>query len=670
VNKINKKHSRPAILLEFFGSMNVAITILVAIAFASVIGTVLQQNQPYNDYIIKFGPFWHEVFQTIGLYNVYGAMWFLALLVFLVLSTGVCVYRNAPTMLRDMRQFRLNVKEKSLVLMSNSHSWTADRPLDETEKNLRYFLASKGFRTRIKEHDDHRVIAAMKGAWNRSGYIFTHVGIIVLCIGSFLDGGFGLTIKEWTGRIIPETRDIRADQVPATARLKPEDSLSFRGSISLPEGTSSNLVFLNVRDGYLVQELPFTIELKDFRVKHYDSGMPKSFESDLIIHDDKLDKPLEQTISVNHPLVYRGYAMYQANFGDGGSSLSLLAWPFHNQQSQKLKVKLIVNEKRTLNTAIGKYTLELEDFKVFNIFPTPEEEKEKTGKRFKNFGPSFTFKIRDASGVAKEYHNYMLPITQGGRRFFLTGMRSTIAEPFLYLHIPADKNDSLERFMSFYALLRDQAAVKRIAQGGVKSIVGNTQAMDKNLQADVVASMMNLLTLFNKGGYVAIDDDIKQKVPKERQVKVSDAYVKILESLLQNTFLDLLKQEGINTEEGVSNEDSLFFEAAISALAGIGAYGSPVFLQLAEFTQRESSGIQITRHPGQNIFYLGCLMLIVGIFMMFYISYQRVWIILKPENGKLKIIFAGSGNRDQRDFSNAFTELVSKSEKFTTEKLD
>ena len=194
--------------------------------------------------------------------------------------------------------------------MSNSLSWTTNKRLEEVEKNLQYFLSLKGFRSRIKEHDEYRMIACMKGAWNCSGYIFTHVGIIVLCIGRFLDGSFGLSIKEWTGRIIPETRDIRADEVPATARLKPNDSISFRGSISLQEDTASNIVFLNVRDGYLVQELPFSIELKDFRIEHYKSGMPKSFESDLVIHDDQLEKPLEQTISVNNPLIYRGYALY------------------------------------------------------------------------------------------------------------------------------------------------------------------------------------------------------------------------------------------------------------------------------------------------------------------------------------------------------------------------
>ena len=52
---------------------------------------------------------------------------------------------------------------------------------------------------------------------------------------------------------------------------------------------------------------------------------------------------------------------------------------------------------------------------------------------------------------------------------------------------------------------------------------------------------------------------------------------------------------------------------------------------------------------------------------MFYISYQRVWIILKPEGEQLMITFAGSGNRDQRDFAKSFTALASKAEKYTTQ---
>jgi cytochrome c biogenesis protein len=104
---------------------------------------------------------------------------------------------------------------------------------------------------------------------------------------------------------------------------------AFRGNVMLPEGAAANFVFLRLRDGFVLQELPFAIELKDFQVAYYDTGQPKSFVSQVRIHDREHlgDQPLEATIRVNHPLVYRGYAIYQSDFGDGGSKLELRAWP-------------------------------------------------------------------------------------------------------------------------------------------------------------------------------------------------------------------------------------------------------------------------------------------------------------------------------------------------------
>ena len=49
------------------------------------------------------------------------------------------------------------------------------------------------------------------------------------------------------------------------------------------------------------------------------------------------DRPLEATIRVNHPLVYRGYAIYQSDFGDGGSKLELRAWPLSGAKLEDRK---------------------------------------------------------------------------------------------------------------------------------------------------------------------------------------------------------------------------------------------------------------------------------------------------------------------------------------------
>ncbi|MBW9249440.1 MAG: hypothetical protein GJU72_10295, partial [Acidithiobacillus ferriphilus] len=52
--------SRISSVVNFLGSMRLAVSLLVLLAIASVIGTILNQQQPYEDYALKFGPFWFD----------------------------------------------------------------------------------------------------------------------------------------------------------------------------------------------------------------------------------------------------------------------------------------------------------------------------------------------------------------------------------------------------------------------------------------------------------------------------------------------------------------------------------------------------------------------------------------------------------------------------------
>lgn len=69
--------------------MRFSISLLTVICIASVIGTVLKQQEPYGNYVNQFGPFWAEVFGDLHLYAVYSAWWFLLILAFLVVSTSL-----------------------------------------------------------------------------------------------------------------------------------------------------------------------------------------------------------------------------------------------------------------------------------------------------------------------------------------------------------------------------------------------------------------------------------------------------------------------------------------------------------------------------------------------------------------------------------------------------
>jgi len=643
------------ILLEFLGSMNLAITLLVAIAIASVIGTVLQQNQAYNDYLIKFGPFWFEVFNKLGLYDIYGTAWFWTILGFLLVSTSVCIYRNAPSMVRDIRQYRLNVQEKSLRNFHNVREWTLDGPRQPLLDKAVTLLKLEGYRSRAKDHGDHLLLAAKKGTFNRLGYLLTHMSIVVICLGAALDANLGLRLQLLTGKKVIETRDITASQVPEKSFLGVENP-EFRGSVYISEGGTSRIVFLGMKEGYLVQRLPFLIELKDFRIEHYLTGQPKSFESDLVIHDPDRKEPLAATISVNHPLVYKGYAIYQADFKDGGSKLKLRAWGINDGHSTDLEGE--VGQDYKLTTPVGNYTLELNDFRMFNIEDPPEGDT--SGKKKINYGPSYSYKLRDAQGQAKEYNTFMAPVQFDGRPFFLTGVRTDVGEPMRYLHIPADPNYKIDRFMQFRAALADQKRVRRIVETEMMNIASNV-GVDAATRKKATESILIGVQRFVTGGYDAVTAGVDSADPERK--KHIQAMLNVLVSVFKAVYLDVLKQEGVAVNQQISDTDVQFFDDSLNAMSAIQRYGSPVFLQLVDFKQIQASGLQISKKPWQNMVYLGCLMLIVGVFFMFYIHHKRVWLWMREQDGQVQLVFAGSGDRDMRGFKADFERLAERLEK-------
>src|SRR6202035_4624299 len=113
---LQSKSSRSSVrqAIEVLSSMRFAISLLVILAIASIIGTVLKQDDPYPNYVNQFGPFWADIFRSLGLYTVYGSWWFVVILLFLVTSVSLCVARNGPKMLADMRSWKDRVREGSL----------------------------------------------------------------------------------------------------------------------------------------------------------------------------------------------------------------------------------------------------------------------------------------------------------------------------------------------------------------------------------------------------------------------------------------------------------------------------------------------------------------------------------------------------------------------------
>lgn len=649
---MSKTQKTSSVWFNFLGSMNLAVTLLVMLAIASVIGTVLQQNQAFQDYIIKFGPFWTQVFSTLGLFNVYGAAWFILVLLFLLVSTGTCVTRNAPVFVKDMKQYSETMSWQAYRHQPYAHDLPQETFSVEKAQAL---LKKEGFKVKTHTRSQGVVVAGMKGRWNRLGYIFTHVSIIVICIGALFDSNLMLKARELAGNLAPETRTVPLNQIPEKSWVG-SDNFSFRGSVNVAEGQKTDVLFLPYDRGFLVQKLPFEIKVNDFRIEYYDTGMPKSFESDLVLTAPDLDKPITQTIEVNKPLYYKNYAIYQSSFGDGGSLLHIKVHPLLSPEQNPLVLDTAVNRTEPLKTPVGKFRAEFNDFKLFNIVPASDEERAKTGKKMHNNGPSIIFKVRNEEGQAWEYENFMQPSFQEGRWFFMTGMRNSAAEPFRYLFIPADEKRSKDRFFTFLALLNNRPLYTKWLEKGIPKPAD----VDEKTYQLQIRLMQQLIILLRQKGFDGINQFVQKNVPEKDRKKVTEYYLGQTSIALQTLYLELLKSKTNKPESfdenSLSDFDKQWFEDAITVLNGLPRYGPPMYFELDSFKQIQATGLQITKSPGKDIVYFGSTLLIIGVFFLFYVRQKRVWLAFNESEKNLTI--AAKDTKDLPETQREFDALV------------
>ena len=694
--------SRWEAVLELLSSMRFAISLLTVICIASVIGTVLKQNEPTNNYINQFGPFWAELFATLKLNTVYSAWWFLLILAFLVVSTSLCIARNTPKILVDLKNYKENIREQSLKAFHHKAEGHLNEAPEAAAKRLGALLATGGWKVKLQARDTPAgqgwMLAAKAGAANKIGYIAAHSAIVLVCVGGLLDGDLMVRAQMWFGgKEIYNGGGLIAD-VPAQHRLS-ERNPAFRGNLLVAEDTASGTAILNQSNGILLQELPFAIELKKFIVEYYSTGMPKLFASDIIIHDKATGEKREARVEVNHPASFKGINIYQSSFDDGGSSVKLQAVPM-SAATQSFEVEGTIGGSTDLTNGNEKMSLEFTGLRVINVENMsggagPEgsgvdvrkvdlrsaiDERLGAGhkttqtKELRNVGPSVSYKLRDAAGQAREYNNYMLPVDAGdGVPVFLLGMRETPSEPYRYLRPPADENGELTGFIRLRAALETPALRERAVQRYARKAVDPQRP---ELTQQLADSAQRALGLFAgqeevKGkkvaGLQALADFLEANVPEAERPRAGEMFVRILNGTLLE--LDTVAREQAAAKPLPADKVQGFMSQAVLALSDAPFYPAPMTFLLKDFRQVQASVFQVARAPGQSIVYLGCALLILGIFAMLYVRDRRLWVWLSPQGEGAQASVALSSNRKtmdvDREFDQLSARLLGRSEKTT-----
>ena len=673
--------------VELLSSMRFAISLLTVISIASIVGTVVTQNEPAPNYVNQFGTFWFEIFENFSVYSVYSAWWFLLIMAFLVLSTSLCITRNAPKMIKDMKSWRESVREQSLRNFHHHVEWTAPQTGDQLAAHTARMVESDGYKVKLVQKEGATLLTAKQGAANKLGYIFAHSAIVIICVGGLLDSSLPIRAQQWLfDKEVFIGNGIIAD-IPERHRLG-LGNLTFRGNTFIPEGSASNTAIIPVGDGVMIQELPFTLQLKEFVVDFYSTGMPKLFASNVIVTDHETGQSFPATIKVNEPLIYKGLAVYQSSFEDGGSRLKLVGYPMSGPGSASFAVEGEVGKSTPLVGSSGaEYTIEWSGFRPFNVentsvngqdvravnqaksfnekFSATLDEKlgsaanTKKTKDLKNVGPSVQYKLRDKTGQAREFHNYMLPVMLDGSEVFLAGLRESPSEGFRYLRIPADDKYSVAEWMRLRAAIGDSALREKAAVRYAQKMP-LTSTTNKELREQLKASSLRSMSIFagdrESSGYIAIARFIGT-LPEDQQEKAADAFMKILNGSLWELWQVAREKDGL-APVAADEKHGRFLQVSMNALADTFFYGAPVFLQLQGFDQVKASVLQVTKSPGKNVVYLGCLLLVLGVFAMLYIRERRLWIWIRPQDGGgTHALMAMSSQRRSLDFDKEFERL-------------
>jgi cytochrome c biogenesis protein len=679
--------------VELLSSMRFSISLLSVICIASVIGTVVKQNEPRNNYVNQFGPFWADVFAQINLFTVYSAPWFLLILAFLVLSTSLCIARNLPKIAADLRNYKEGLREQSLQAFHHKGQAVLVESRDAALARVSTLLAGGGWKAKVEQREGGVMIAARKGRPNKLGYLAAHSAIVLICLGGLADGDLIVRAQMWLASKTPFAGGGLIADVPAQHRLS-DSNPTFRANLLVPEGGRAGTAIINLQNGVVLQELPFDVQLKRFVVEYYATGMPKLFASEVVIHDRQTGQTSEQRIEVNKPAFHRGVAIYQSSFDDGGSTVTLRGLPLHSGLSP-LEVKGTIGGRAELvaTTAKGDQNLSLEfaALRVINVEnfgskPTAEGtdvrrvdlvgslqnhlgsgDKVANKKELRNIGPSITYRLRDAAGQAREYHNYMSPVQIEGQSVFLIGTRDTPQESYRYLRIPADEQSSLDGWLRLRQALDDPALREQAARRYVKLAA----PPDKPEVAEqLFLTARRALTLFAGveapkagspvvGGLQALADFMEASVPAAERQRISEVLLRILNGSLFE-LLNLTREQAQQPRLELNTVTENFMTQAVTSLSDSFFYPSPLMFQMTDFKQVQASVFQVARAPGKTLVYLGAVALIIGVFVMLYVRDRRLWVWLQADAaqaGHTRITTALSSTRRTLDGDAEFERI-------------
>ena len=274
-------------LAAFLSDLRLAILLLLLIAIASAIGTILPQGEAADLYLNRFnadpwlGLINGDRMLQLQLDRVYSSGWFLALLAWLGLALILCSWRRQWPALQAALRWIDYREPRQLSKMALAETIPSSDP-EQGLQDLATSLRSQGWQ--VQEQSGR--LAARRGVSGRVGPLLVHTGLVLLMLGAAWGALAGNRIERF-----------------------------------LAPGRSLDLL-----DRSGMSQLSLTLD--QFSIERDPAGRTEQFRSRLTLAPAGSGAAEQREISVNHPLRYRGMTVYQADWSLATITLQLGRSPF------------------------------------------------------------------------------------------------------------------------------------------------------------------------------------------------------------------------------------------------------------------------------------------------------------------------------------------------------
>ncbi len=254
----------------FLNSLKLTLFVLITLAVVSIFGTIVEQNQPVENYLSAYGEKWTKVLLYVHADDLFHSWWFLALLTLLAINIIVCTFERFPPKWKSLLNHVPESKFDSKLIerFSNNQTVQAKTSASVAKEKVEAALKNKKFKFVSLGSEGDWSIYAWKGAIGRLGSDFTHISLLLILLGAIVGSFAGY-------------KDFRAVFVGDT--------------LSLPKAG-------------------FDLRLDKFWIDYYDSGQIKQYNSLLTVVENGKDV-MQKQIWVNEPLYYKGVRFYQSSYG-------------------------------------------------------------------------------------------------------------------------------------------------------------------------------------------------------------------------------------------------------------------------------------------------------------------------------------------------------------------